>query len=231
MRWGGLISSEDGYGHHNNQLGDRALVSTGRRGSFRASQGSEGRTDTFKLQWLTIQSSGRGRATLARRDLLGRIELPQDSQRLPPFVRSLSVAKRNPVSYLYNRRAGASGCLMLALIAIAALVGAALALRFKVFSLVPTTAFLLVIVAVGLVIRGDPIWWIGVVTFATTASLQFGYFAASLLPMLLLGKGRPTPISGDRQPRPAAPPLVPGEPDREITIEGRRSSDRTRSHS
>jgi hypothetical protein len=46
-------------------FGDRALISTGRRGSFRSSQGSESRTDTFKLQWLTIQSSER--ATLAPR--------------------------------------------------------------------------------------------------------------------------------------------------------------------
>jgi hypothetical protein len=118
---------------------------------------------------------------------------------------------------------------MLALIAIAALVGATLALRFKVFALVPTTVFLLAIVAIGLVVRGDPIWWVGVVMFATAASLQLGYFAASLLRMLFLGKERPTPISGDRQPHPAAPPLVPGQPDRGMTIEGRRSSDRTRS--
>jgi hypothetical protein len=118
---------------------------------------------------------------------------------------------------------------VLALIAIAGLVGATLALRFNVLSLVPATAFMLAIVAIGLVIRGDPIWRIGVVMFATAASLQLGYFAASLLRMLLLGKGRPTPISGDRPSHPAAPPLVPGEPDRDITIEGRRSSDRTRS--
>ena len=117
---------------------------------------------------------------------------------------------------------------MLAIIAIAALVGATLALRFKVLALVPTTALLLAIVAISLVIRGDAIWWVGVVVFATAASLQFGYFAASLLRMLF-GKGRPTPISGDRQPHPAAPPLVPGQPDREITVEGRQSSDRTRS--
>jgi hypothetical protein len=118
---------------------------------------------------------------------------------------------------------------MLALIAIAALVGATLALRFKVFALVPTTIFLLAIVAIGFVFRGDPIWWVGVVMSATAASLQLGYFVASLLQMLLIGKGRPTPLSGDRQPHLAAPPLVPGQPDREITIEGRLSSDRTHS--
>jgi hypothetical protein len=117
---------------------------------------------------------------------------------------------------------------MLALNAIAGLVGAALALRFNVLSLVPATAFLLGIVAISLVIRGDARWWVGVVMFTTAASLQLGYFAASLLRMLF-GKGRPTPISGDRQPHPAAPPLVPGQPDREITVEGRQSSDRTRS--
>ena len=112
---------------------------------------------------------------------------------------------------------------MLALIAIAAL-GATLALRFNVFALVPTTIFLLAIVATVLLVRGDAIWWVGVAMLATAASLQLGYFAASLLQILLPGMGRPTPISGDRQPRPAAPPLVPGEPDREITIEGERSS-------
>jgi hypothetical protein len=117
---------------------------------------------------------------------------------------------------------------MLALNAIAGLVGAALALRFNVLSLVPATAFLLGIVAISLVIRGDARWWVGVVMFTTAASLQLGYFAASLLRMLLLGKGRTTPISGD-QPNPAAPPLVPGQLDRDISIQGRRSSDHTRS--
>jgi hypothetical protein len=100
----------------------------------------------------------------------------------------------------------------LALIAIAGLVGATLALRFNVLSPAPATALLLAIVAISLVI----------VVFATAASLQLGYFATSLLRMLLLGKGRPTPISGDRQPQPAAPRLVPGQPDREITIEAAR---------
>jgi hypothetical protein len=118
---------------------------------------------------------------------------------------------------------------MLALIAIAALVGAALlgatlALRFNVFALVPTTIFLLAIVAIDLLVRGDAIWWVGVAMFATAASLQLGYFAASLLQILLPGMGRPTPISGDRQTHPAAPPLAPGQPDRNITIEGGRSS-------
>jgi hypothetical protein len=113
---------------------------------------------------------------------------------------------------------------MLALVAIAALVGATLALRFNVFSLVPTTILLLAFVATVLLVRGDAIWWIGVAMFATAASLQLGYFAASLLQILLPGMGRPTPISGDRQTHPAAPPLVPGQPDRNIAIEGEQSS-------
>jgi hypothetical protein len=112
---------------------------------------------------------------------------------------------------------------MLALIAIAALVGATLALRFKVFALVPATIFLLVIVAIDLRLRGDAIWWVGVAMFATAASLQLGYFAASLLQVLLPGMGRPTPISGDRRTHSAAPPLVPGQPDR-IALESERSS-------
>jgi hypothetical protein len=130
----------------NNQLGDRALVSTGRRGSFRSSQGSESRTDTFKLQWLTIQSSGRRRATPAPRSIQWHNRTGSGQSRparcyppsLGPATRGLSfwlfgargadsdwparaarvvlnylqicplssVAKRNPVSYLYNRRAG-----------------------------------------------------------------------------------------------------------------------------
>jgi hypothetical protein len=114
---------------------------------------------------------------------------------------------------------------MLALIAIAAFVGATLALRFNVFALVPTTIlFLLAIVAIDLLIRGDSIWWVGVAMLATAASLQLGYFAARLLQILLPGMGRPTPITGDRQTHPAAPPLVPGQPDRNIAIEGERSS-------
>ena len=113
---------------------------------------------------------------------------------------------------------------MLALVAIAALVGATLALRFNVFALVPTTIFLLAIVAISLLVRGDAIWWVGVAMFATAASLQLGYFAASLLQILLPGMGRPTPISEDRQTHPAAPPLAPGQPDRNIAIEGGRSS-------
>jgi|ERR1700722_7370247 hypothetical protein len=113
---------------------------------------------------------------------------------------------------------------MLALIAIAALVGATLALRFKVFALVPATIFLLVIVAIDLLVRGDAIWWVGVAMFATAASLQLGYFAASLLQILLPGMRRPTPISGDRQTHSAAPPLVPGQPDRNIALESEQSS-------
>jgi hypothetical protein len=115
---------------------------------------------------------------------------------------------------------------MLALIAIAALVGAALALRFNVFALVPTTIFLLAIVAIGLLVRGDAIWWVGVAMFATAASLQLGYFAASLLRILLAGMRRRTSISGDRQTHPAVPRLVPGQPDRNIAIEGERPTDR-----
>jgi len=112
---------------------------------------------------------------------------------------------------------------MLAPIAIAALVGATLALRFSILALVPTTVFLLAIVAIDLLVRGDAIWWVGVIMFTTAASLQLGYFGASLLRIVLPGNGRP--ISGDRQTHPVAPPLVPRQPDRDIGIEGGRSSD------
>jgi hypothetical protein len=107
---------------------------------------------------------------------------------------------------------------MLALIAIAALVGAALALRFKVLALVPTTIFLLAVVAIGLVVRGDTIWRIGVMMFAAAASLQLGYFGASLLGIALAGNDRRAPISGDRKTHWEAPPLAPHQPDRDIAI-------------
>jgi hypothetical protein len=108
---------------------------------------------------------------------------------------------------------------MLALIAIAALVGATLALRFNVFSLVPTTAFLLTIVAIGLVVRGDDIWWIGVMMLATAASLQLGYFGAGLL-IVLLGMAGTTPIPAHHQTHTKAPPLAP-----DIAIDRDRSRD------
>ena len=114
---------------------------------------------------------------------------------------------------------------MLALIATAALVGATLAPRFKVFALVPTTVFLLAIVAIGFVFRGDPIWWVGVVMSATAASLQLGYFGAGLLRIVPLGMAGRTPISADHQTHPNAPPLAPHQPDRDIAIDGGRSCD------
>jgi hypothetical protein len=110
---------------------------------------------------------------------------------------------------------------MLALIAIAALVGATLALRFNVFSLVPTTAFLLTVVAIGLVVRGDDIWRIGVMMLATAASLQLGYFGAVLLRIVPLGMAGRTPISADHQTHPKAPPLAPDI----ATIDRSRSCD------
>jgi hypothetical protein len=114
---------------------------------------------------------------------------------------------------------------MLALIAIAALVGATLALRFNVFSLVPTTAFVLTVVAIGLGVRGDDIWWIGVKMFATAASLQLGYLGACFLQIVLPGMAGRAPFSADHQIHPKAPPLAPHQPDRDIDIDGGRSSD------
>jgi hypothetical protein len=147
----------------------------------------------------------------------------------PDSSANFLVANRVPVSYLHSRRAGAFilDALMLALIAIAGLLGPVLALRFNMLSLVPATAFLLAITATSLLIRGDAIWWVGIVMFATAASLQLSYFAANLLRMLLLGKWRPTPFSGDRPSHHVAPRLVPGQPDREIAIEAAQSPDRT----
>ena len=89
---------------------------------------------------------------------------------------------------------------MFELLAIAALIGAALGLRFKVFALIPTTILVLTIVALGLVARGDSAERVGVTMFATAASLQLGYFFAILLRIVRAGTvGRQTLILGDRQ--------------------------------
>jgi hypothetical protein len=62
---------------------------------------------------------------------------------------------------------------MLALIAIAALIGAILAMRFKVFALVPATILLLAaVLVIGLAVRGLTIWWTGVMMLAAAVSLQ-----------------------------------------------------------
>jgi hypothetical protein len=116
---------------------------------------------------------------------------------------------------------------MLALMAIAALVGAILAMRFKVFALVPATVLLLVaVLVIGLAGRGLSIWWIGVMMFAAATSLQLGYLGASLLQMALPGnRRRREPISGDNQTHPEAPPLAPHQPDRDIAIGDGRSEE------
>jgi hypothetical protein len=102
---------------------------------------------------------------------------------------------------------------MLALLAIAALVGAALAVRFKVLALIPTTIFLLSIVAMGLVVGGHDIWWVAVMVFAIAASLQLGYFGASLLQILAPGKIEQRSFSSDRRTGPEAPPMAPRQAD------------------
>jgi hypothetical protein len=106
---------------------------------------------------------------------------------------------------------------MPALITIAALVGAALALRFNILALIPTTIFLLSIVAMGLVVSGHDIWWVAVMMFATAASLQLGYFGASLLQMLAPGKIERRSVSSHRRTDPEAPPLAPRQADGDVT--------------
>jgi hypothetical protein len=89
---------------------------------------------------------------------------------------------------------------MFELLAIAALIGAAFGLRFRVFALIPTTILVLAIVALGLVARGDSAGRVAVTMFATAASVQLGYFLAIFLRIVLAGKvGRRTPIPADRQ--------------------------------
>jgi NADH:ubiquinone oxidoreductase subunit 6 (subunit J) len=98
---------------------------------------------------------------------------------------------------------------MLSLPAIAALVGAAFALRFNVLALIPATISLLTIVAMGLVVSGHDMWSVAVMMFATAASLQLGYFGASFLQMLRR--------STDRRTDPEAPPLAPRQADVDVT--------------
>jgi len=105
------------------------------------------------------------------------------------------------------------------------LAGATLALRFKVLALLPTTVFLLAVVGIGLVIRGDTIWWICVMMLAAAASLQLGYFGTSLLRIMLARNDRWAPLSGDRQTHCEAPPLAPPQPNRDIVMEGGRSEE------
>jgi hypothetical protein len=95
---------------------------------------------------------------------------------------------------------------MLALVGIAASIGAALALRLNILALITTTLFLLAIVGTGLVVRGDPIWQVAVILFATATSSQLGYLGASLLIGMRTSVG---------QIDPEAPPLAPCHPDRD----------------
>ena len=74
---------------------------------------------------------------------------------------------------------------MLAVIVISALVGAALAMRFRVFALVPTILIVIAIVALGGALYGETARWIGITMLVAVASLQFGYLGASPLRRLL----------------------------------------------
>jgi len=70
---------------------------------------------------------------------------------------------------------------MLAVIVISGLVGAALAMRFRVFALVPSILIVIAIVALGGALRGETARWIGTTMLVAVASLQFGYLGARLL--------------------------------------------------
>ena len=60
-------------------------------------------------------------------------------------------------------------------IAIAALVGAALGLKFQAFMLIPASLIgVAIAIAVGAT-TGAGVWWICLDTFIVAASLQFGY--------------------------------------------------------
>jgi hypothetical protein len=68
---------------------------------------------------------------------------------------------------------------MLVEMAIAALVGAALSLRFQIYILLPAT-LIVVVVAIGVgVSTGAGMWWIVLDTFIAVASLQFGYLVGA----------------------------------------------------
>jgi hypothetical protein len=70
---------------------------------------------------------------------------------------------------------------MLAVIIVSVLVGVALAIRFRVFALVPTILIVIAIVALGGALRGETARWIGTTMLVAVASMQFGYLGASLL--------------------------------------------------
>ena len=70
---------------------------------------------------------------------------------------------------------------MFAVIVISGLVGAALAMRFRVFALVPTILVVIAVVALGGALRGEAARWIGTSMLVAVASLQFGYLGASLM--------------------------------------------------
>jgi hypothetical protein len=74
---------------------------------------------------------------------------------------------------------------MLVEMAIAALVGAALSLRFQIYILLPAT---LIVVAIAIVVgvsTGAGMWWIVLDTFITVASLQFGYLIGAAVNFLV----------------------------------------------
>jgi hypothetical protein len=73
------------------------------------------------------------------------------------------------------------GGMMLLEMALAALVGTALGLRFQVYILVPAT---LVVVAVAIAVgvsTGAGTWWIVLDIFIAVASLQFGYLVSAIV--------------------------------------------------
>ena len=64
---------------------------------------------------------------------------------------------------------------------ISVLVGAVLALRFRVLALLVAIPFMLAVVAVGGVARGMATWWTAIAMVVATVSVQLGYLGGSIL--------------------------------------------------
>jgi xanthosine utilization system XapX-like protein len=71
--------------------------------------------------------------------------------------------------------------LMIAVAIVGLLLGAVLALRFKVFVLAPTVLVMLSIIGIGGILRSETVWWMASAILVGATSLQFGYLGGSVL--------------------------------------------------
>ena len=76
---------------------------------------------------------------------------------------------------------------MVELTIIGLLVGAAMALRFTVFALVPAIIFILAVIAMAGVVGGETVWLIVGAMAAVSLSIQFGYLGGVILQAIRRG--------------------------------------------